>query len=77
MRWLRSLGRAVAGPDGAVRRMSGVSLDVTEQVEARHQQALLAREVDHRAKNGLAVVQSVLRLTRAEEQEVLAWMRGR
>ena len=28
--------------------------------------ALLAREVDHRARNALAVVQSIIRLTRAQ-----------
>jgi signal transduction histidine kinase len=41
-------------------------LDVTERIAAAERQALLAREVDHRAKNALAVVQSVVRLTRAD-----------
>src|SRR3954454_8334230 len=34
---------------------------------AEERQRLLAREVDHRAKNALAVVQSVLHLTPAED----------
>ena len=42
---------------------------VTERTEELNQaikhQELLAREVDHRAKNALAVVQSIVRLTRA------------
>jgi signal transduction histidine kinase len=42
-------------------------LDVTARRVAAERQALLAREVDHRAKNALAVVQSVVRLTRARD----------
>ena len=38
-------------------------------VEAVDQQAILAREVDHRAKNALTVVQSIVRLTRAPTVE--------
>ena len=63
IRWLRSIGRAVLDEAGKLRTVSGVSLDVTEQVRVRQREALLAREVDHRAKNALAVVQSMLRLT--------------
>jgi len=39
--------------------------DVTERRAAAERQALLAREVDHRARNALAVVQAVVRLTQA------------
>ncbi|CAN7582222.1 PAS domain S-box protein [Phenylobacterium sp. LjRoot225] len=52
--------------------------DVTERKaneEARH---LLAREVDHRAKNALAVVQAVVSLTRAASKEdFITAVRGR
>ncbi len=48
---------------GAVLRLAGVARDVTESRLAAERQALLAREVDHRAKNALAVVQAALRLT--------------
>jgi PAS domain S-box-containing protein len=46
---------------------TGVLRDITERRAAAERQSLLAREVDHRAKNALAVVQSVLRLTPADE----------
>jgi len=39
--------------------------DVTERRATAERQALLAREVDHRARNALAVVQAVIRLTKA------------
>ena len=38
-----------------------------ELTAALDRQAILAREVDHRAKNALAVVQSILHLTRADD----------
>ena len=53
--------------------MIGVDMDVTAEKKAiedvqrsEQRQRLLAREVDHRAKNILATVLSVVRLTRAE-----------
>ncbi|WP_419898800.1 PAS domain S-box protein [Roseomonas sp. USHLN139] len=65
--WISSHG-AVAERDAAGRpcRIAGVAQDCTERKLAEERQALLTREVDHRAKNALAVVQAALRLTRAE-----------
>lgn len=62
---------AAATFDGAGRlvRLSGVSSDITERKATEVRHALLASEVDHRAKNALALVQSVLRLTRADTVE--------
>jgi PAS domain S-box-containing protein len=50
-----------------VRGFLKVGQDVTARRAAEEAQALLAREVDHRAKNALAVVQTMLRLTRADD----------
>ena len=48
-------------------RFAAVFLNVTDRKRAEARQALLTREIEHRAKNALAVVQSVLRLTRAAD----------
>ena len=48
-------------------RFAALFLNVTERRAAEERQALLAREVDHRAKNALAVVQAALRLTQAPD----------
>ena len=48
-------------------RFAALFLNVTERKAAEERQALLSREVDHRAKNALAVVQSALRLTKAPD----------
>lgn len=55
-------------PDGRQLRMSA-AVDVTERKLTEQQRLLLAREVDHRARNALAVVQSLLRLTPAKGDE--------
>jgi PAS domain S-box-containing protein len=62
-------GRVIAlrRPDGGVRGFLRIGQDVTKRRAAEEAQALLAREVDHRAKNALAVVQTMLRLTRADD----------
>ncbi len=64
-RWC--IGTAAASVDSAGRvvRISGVTIDITDRKEADERQVLLAREVDHRARNALAVIQSIIRLTRA------------
>jgi PAS domain S-box-containing protein len=67
-RWLIGRGRMLPGLEGRRGAMLGVNVDITARKEAETRQALLMREVDHRAKNALAVVQAVLRLTRAGDQ---------
>ncbi|MGG5822117.1 HWE histidine kinase domain-containing protein [Falsiroseomonas sp. HW251] len=67
MRWMTGRGRRLAGPDGRLGRMFGVNVDITERKLSEERQALLMREVSHRAKNALAVVQAALRLTRKDD----------
>lgn len=69
MRWCSAA--AVAGYDenGQMVRVSGVTTDITDRKDAEIRQALLAREVDHRARNALAIVQAIIRLARAETIE--------
>ncbi|WP_052402150.1 PAS domain-containing protein [Muricoccus aerilatus] len=67
VRWVAARGRCLYGPDGAPTRFSGTVVDITKRKQAEERQALLSREVDHRAKNALSVVQAALRLTRAPD----------
>ncbi|PSC06645.1 hypothetical protein SLNSH_02215 [Alsobacter soli] len=62
VRWVRLFSSAVSGPEGfsyAVR----VVLDVTDERLASEHQALLIAELNHRVKNTLAVVQSLVAQT--------------
>jgi PAS domain S-box-containing protein len=65
LRWCVGTAAATLDANERVARISGVTVDVTERKEAEQRQDMLAREVDHRARNALAVVQSIARLTRA------------
>jgi PAS domain S-box-containing protein len=65
LRWCHGSAAITRDADGNVTRLNGVSVDITDRKRAEERQLLLAREVDHRAKNTLAVVLSVLRLTKA------------
>ena len=65
IRWCISNAAATKDATGRVASVSGVTVDITDRKNAEEQQALLAREVDHRAKNAMAIVQSIVKLTRA------------
>jgi PAS domain S-box-containing protein len=69
VRWCLGTAAPSVDSSGRVVRISGVTVDITDRKEAEERQALLAREVDHRAKNALALVQSIVRLTRANTIE--------
>ena len=69
VRWC--LGTAAASRDmvDRISRISGVTIDITDRKETEERQLLLAREVDHRAKNALAVMHAIVSLTRADSIE--------
>ena len=69
VRWCFGTAAPTFDDKGRVVRVSGVTIDITERKEAEVRQDLLAREVDHRARNALAIVQSIVRLTRANSVE--------
>lgn len=77
LRWIEFTGRMFGRP-GARTHIVGMLRDVTEEVEAEERRALLAREVEHRANNLLAIVQALVRLTTgADLDEYRANLEGR
>ena len=59
--------------DGDGKRFfTGIMRDISARKAGEARRALLMREVDHRANNALAVVQSVVRLTKADEPRAFA-----
>jgi len=71
-RYWSATNAPVLGSDGAVTHIVSAVQDVTGEVlERRSEEArqLLMREVDHRARNALTIVQSFVRLTTAENLE--------
>jgi PAS domain S-box-containing protein len=62
----------ILAPDERVLGVSGIFRDLRSQRAAEARQKLLMREVDHRAKNALAVVQAALKLTPKDDPEAYA-----
>ena len=59
-----------ANSSGKPFRYSGVDIDVTERKDAEARQALLVRELQHRGKNLLAVMQSIASNTLRSSKDV-------
>lgn len=69
-RWCLVTAAVTFGENETPQRVSGVTIDITERRENEERQSLLAREVDHRARNALAVVQAIIRMSNAPTMEV-------
>lgn len=71
VRWLLIRAEFLLAPNGQPRSAIGVLMDVTSRKQAEERLKLLAREVDHRANNLLAVVQGTVTLSKAEDVAAL------
>jgi PAS domain S-box-containing protein len=72
VRWVEVLGRVYFESAGAERRavnFVGTTADITERKEREEREHLLMREINHRAKNMLSVVDSIARQTAARNPE--------
>jgi PAS domain S-box-containing protein len=78
IRWCIGSAASTLNEAAGATQISGVILDISDRKADEDRQALLAREVDHRAKNALALVQALVRLTRATSvEEFVAAVEGR
>lgn len=68
-RWMIAAATPRLGGESGVLGTIGSMLDITDRREAEERQALMASELDHRAKNALSVVQAALRLTPRQDVE--------
>jgi PAS domain S-box-containing protein len=72
VRWVEGHGLAYFEGVGRERRaesMVGTAQDITERKEREEKERLLMREIDHRARNMLSVVQSIARHTTTKSPE--------
>jgi PAS domain S-box-containing protein len=70
MRWVERRSSVAYDGDGHPRRVVGVSIDVTERKRAEERQRILVAELDHRVKNALATVSSVISHTAVGSRSV-------
>lgn len=67
--WIQLTGSLVRDAENSPDHFVAIIDDITEQKRTQETRDLLMREVDHRARNALTVVQSVVRLTDAGDPE--------
>jgi len=67
--WLAARARRLRNEGGRGGVTMGVAYDITERKRAERKAVLLSHEVEHRAKNALALVSSMLRVTPFETAE--------
>jgi two-component sensor histidine kinase len=67
--WITLRARAVDIGDGKGMRIIGVAYDITERKLAEVRASLLAREVEHRARNAMTLVGGLVRMTTAPTHE--------
>jgi PAS domain S-box-containing protein len=89
IRWVAERGRGIAAPDGATATLEGIILDITDRRKADElvakglqEKTVLLKELQHRVKNNLAVISSLLnleseRLHDPRDREIFRMMRNR
>ena len=79
-RWYHARGVPVLNADGSIREWIGVCFDIDDRKAAAVRQLLLMSELDHRVRNILATVHSMVSLTgssAATKEEYAALLQGR
>lgn len=69
-RWFRTQARPIRDEDGAIREWVGTSTDVDELLRLQRHQRLLLAELQHRVRNTLGVVRSIVRRTAGTSRTV-------
>ncbi len=80
IRWIAIRAQIMNDASGAPERVIGVVMDITQRRTAEEQLAIVARELQHRVKNSLAVVQTLASQTFKEGRsyrEAIAAFTGR
>lgn len=69
-RWISAAGRPLLDADGEVAKLIGHVIDITETKEKEERLALLTGELNHRVRNMLAMIKSMVRLTAAKAEDI-------
>lgn len=76
-RWFLSRAVPLREDDGTINCWFGTNTDITERRAAERQIDLLLREVNHRSKNMLAIIQSMARRTLGKESPLVGKLEAR
>lgn len=79
-RWYHARGVPILNPDNSIREWIGVCFDIDDRKAAAVRQLLLMSELDHRVRNILATIHSMISLTGSgaeSKEEYAALLQGR
>ena len=73
-RWISAAGRPIEDESGKVGRLIGHVIDITASREREHRLQLITEELNHRVRNMLSMIKSIVRLSsrRAEDLPTFA-----
>jgi PAS domain S-box-containing protein len=69
-RWIHANARVATNSAGEARLVVGTSLDITDRKAAEERRSLLMGELAHRAKNGIAILMSIVTQTARGQETV-------
>ena len=75
-RWISAAGRPIVGAKGTVERLIGHVIDITATKRHEERLALIAQELNHRVRNMLAMIRSMIRLSAANASDLQAFAKG-
>jgi PAS domain S-box-containing protein len=65
--WVRCRGLAIRDKNGTPIRMLGAHNELTQQMEANQRQVALVKEMNHRVKNNLAILEAMIQIELGED----------
>lgn len=75
-RWISASGRPLLGEDGSVTKLIGHVIDVTDTKQRENRLALLTEELNHRVRNMLAVIKSIVRLSSRKADDIAGFAKS-
>ncbi|NVD44901.1 sensor histidine kinase [Qipengyuania atrilutea] len=75
-RWISAAGRPILGSQGTVERLIGHVVDITDSKRDEERLSLITQELNHRVRNMLAMIRSMIRLSASNANDLKAFARG-
>lgn len=76
LRWISASGRPLMGPDGKVAKLIGHVIDITDTKQRESRLTLLTEELNHRVRNMLAVIKSIVRLSSRKADDIAGFAKS-
>ena len=75
-RWISASGRPLIADDGSVTKVIGHVIDITETKQRENRLTLLTEELNHRVRNMLAVIKSIVRLSSRKADDIAGFAKS-